>query len=124
MMIDFSFIIYLYLSLKFEHSRADGGDDTAVDEQVGAVDEGGMLAQEERGGIGYFVAGSYAAGSRGIDHGLITVAIGIELVVGQRGDDDAWRNGVDAGTALAPSGGCGTLRLQVVHALGNHVGKA
>ena len=35
----------LRLSLKFEHSRADAGDDTAVDEQVGAVDEGGVLAK-------------------------------------------------------------------------------
>ena len=84
MMIDFSFIIYLILSLKFEHSRADGGDDSAVDEQVGAVDEGGVFAQEEGCGIGNLIAGGYAAGSRGINHGLIAVAVGVELIVGKR----------------------------------------
>ena len=34
----------LRLPLKLEHSRADRRDDTAIDEQVGAVDEGGVLA--------------------------------------------------------------------------------
>ena len=75
--------------MQFEHPRAEGGDDTAVDEQVGAVDEGGVFAQEERGGIGNLVARSHAAGGRGIDHGLIARAVGIELVVGQGRDDNA-----------------------------------
>ena len=43
------------------------------------------------GRIGNLVAGGYAAGCRGINHGLIAVTVGIELVVGQRRDDDAWR---------------------------------
>ena len=74
-----------------------------------------MLAQKERGGISNLVAGGYAAGGRGIDHGLIAIAVGIELVVGQGRDNDAWRDGVDTGTTLAPCGGCGSLGLQVVH---------
>ena len=79
------------LPLQLEHPRADAGDDSTVDEQVGAVDEGGVFAKQERGGIGNLVAGGHAAGGRGINHGLIAVAVGIELVVGQGRDDDAWR---------------------------------
>ena len=60
--------------MQLEHTRADGGDDATVDEQVGAVDEGGMLAKQEGCGIGNLVAGGYAAGGRGIDHFLIKVA--------------------------------------------------
>ena len=37
----------LRLPLQLKHTRADAGDDTAVDEQVGAVDEGGVLAEQE-----------------------------------------------------------------------------
>ena len=32
---------------EFVFTRADRRDDTTVDEQVGAVDEGGMLTQQE-----------------------------------------------------------------------------
>lgn len=79
------------LTLQLEHPRAEGGDDTAVDEQVCTVDERDVLAKEERGGIGNLVARSHATGGRGIDHGLIARAVGIELVVGQRCDDNACR---------------------------------
>ena len=84
---------------------ADGGYDTTVDEQVGTGDEAGMLAQKEDSRLGYLVARSRALCGRGVDHALVALTVGIELVVSQRGDDDARRDGVDTGTALAPRGG-------------------
>ena len=47
---------------KFELARADAGNDSTVDEQVGSGDETCMLAQQEGCCIGNLVAGSYTLG--------------------------------------------------------------
>ena len=83
-----------------------------------------MLAKQEGGSLGNLVARSYALSGRGINHALVALAVGIELIISQRGDDDARRNSIDTGTTLTPCGSCGTLGLQVVQSLGNHVGEA
>lgn len=44
---------------------ADGGDGAAVDEQVRAGDEAGVIAQKERARLGDFVGGATALGGRG-----------------------------------------------------------
>ena len=70
---------------KFILTCTDAGDDTTIDEQIGACDKTGMLTQQEGCCIGNLVAGACALGGRGINHALVTITIGIELVVGQRG---------------------------------------
>ena len=44
---------------------ADGGDGAAVDEQVRAGDEAGVIAQKERARLGDLVGGAAALGGRG-----------------------------------------------------------
>ena len=83
-----------------------------------------MLSQQEGCSLGNLVAGACALGGRGINHALIALTIGIELIVSQRGNDDTRADGVDTGTTFLPTCSCGALCLQMVHALGNHVGKA
>ena len=51
---------------KFKLSRANAGDDTTVDEQIGACDETGMLTQQEGCSLGNLVAGTCALSGRGI----------------------------------------------------------
>lgn len=79
---------------------ADGGDGAAVDEQVRAGDEAGVIAQKERARLGDFVGGATALGGRGADHLLVVVTCGCELVVGERGQDRTGADGVGSPAAL------------------------
>lgn len=60
----------------------------------------------------------------GGDHLLVAVAGGRELVVGERGDDDARADGVDAGAPVSPGGCRRGTDAQLVGALGGDVGNA
>ena len=82
-----------------------------------------MFAEQEGCSLGNLVAGTCTLSSRGVNHGLIALTVGIKLVVGEGSNDDAWRDAVDASATPALRGGCGTLSLQMVHSLGNHVGQ-
>lgn len=48
-----------------------------------------MLAKQEGGSLCNLVARSYTLSGRGINHALVALAVGIELIISQRGNDDA-----------------------------------
>ena len=61
----FLFIIFFMFRLclsKFILTCTDAGDDTTVDEQIGACDETGMLSQQEGCCLGNLVAGTCTLG--------------------------------------------------------------
>ena len=62
-----------------------------------------MLSQQEGCCLGNLIARTSASGCRGINHALIALTIGIELIVSQRGNDDTRADGVDTGTTFLPT---------------------
>src|SRR3954453_3030372 len=106
-------------SAERDAAGAQGGDDAAVDEQVGAGQEPGL--EHELGSGGDLVGGADPAGGAAGDHGLVAGGAGSgHLVLGQRGEDDAGADGVDARPAVAPGHG-GALHPQGGGALGQGV---
>ena len=102
MILNIIFFMFRLCLSKFILTCTDAGDDTTVDEQIGACDKTGMLTQQEGCCLGNLVAGTCTLGGRGIYHALVALIIGIELVVGQRGNDNSRRDGIDTCTTFAP----------------------
>ena len=101
-------------------SGLDGGDHASVHKEVGAGDEGGLVAQEELGcgsDLGRVADTLYR---RSLDHLLVTLTGSIELIVRQGSDDDTGADGVDAGAASAPVDGS-LADAQLVGTLGQYV---
>ena len=86
--------------LQLPASGAQGGDDAAVHEQVGASDEAGVGAEEEGGGGGHFVGGADSAGSGGLDHLLVAPGGVPSLHCGGRSTSPARDEHAGAGQSL------------------------
>lgn len=94
----------------------------SVDEKVGAGDEGAARPHEELGHAGHLVGRAGAVGRARGQHLLVEPAPwALELVESERRDDDARRDGIDAGAAASPAYGLGHDALDVA-ALGELVG--
>ena len=73
----------------------DGGDCAAVDEEVDAGDEAGVVGDEERGGGREFVGAALAAQGRDVFEHLHHRLL-LELLAAHRGVDHAGRDRTDA----------------------------
>lgn len=110
--------------MKLIVSGTDRGDHTSVDQKICPRDEPRVFAQKESACLRDLIgsAGPFCCGS--IDHSLISFTGRIKLIISQRGHDDAGTDGIDPCTPGFPCGGCRFLCLQLVDALGDHVGQA
>src|SRR5271165_1053372 len=72
-----------------------GRRDSTIHEEVAARDKSTVRAHEERTDGSDLVRGSGPAGWAQIDHAPVARATGTgQFVLGERGDDDAWADGV------------------------------
>src|SRR5579863_9805425 len=97
---------FISLRLWREIAVPVGGRHAAIHQEVAASYEAAVGAHEKRTDIAHFVRRACASCRGELDHAAVAgAARPRELILGERRDDDAGADGVDARAALSPAHG-------------------